>query len=66
VRKAIIFALIAVIVVVIFLSFNTISQNEDLEESMAEEVVNAEEQVTEPQGRNLSVQLDEKMGFSAP
>ena len=65
-RKAIIFALIAIIVVGIFLSINTISQNEDLEESMAEEVVNAEEQVAEPQGRNLSVQLDEKMGFSAP
>jgi len=61
VRKAIILPLIAVIVVVIFLSINTISQNEDLDESIPEEAVN-----TESQGRNLSVQLDEKMGFSAP
>jgi len=66
VKKAIIFALIAVIIGVIFLSINTVSQNEDSEESIAEETGNTEYQGAEPQGRNLSVQLDEKMGFSAP
>ena len=65
VKKAIIFALIAGMIGVIFLSITTVSQNEDTEEPPAKEAGNTED-LTEPQGRNFSVQLDEKMGFSAP
>jgi len=65
VRKAIIFALTAVIIVVIFLSINLVSENEDFDKSIEEEE-QTEELPVEPQGRNLSVQLDEKMGFSTP
>ncbi len=64
-KKAIIFALTAVIIVVIFLSINLVSENEDFDKSIEEEE-QTEELPVEPQGRNLSVQLDEKMGFSAP
>ena len=64
-KKAIIFALTAVIIVVIFLSINLVSENEDVDKSIEEEE-QTEELPVEPQGRNLSVQLDEKMGFSAP
>jgi len=65
VKKAIIFALTAVIIVVIFLSINLVSENEDFDKSIEEEE-QTEELPVEPQGRNLSVQLDEKMGFSTP
>jgi len=65
VKKAILFFLIACIIGVIFLSITTVSQNEDSEEPPAKEAGNTEE-LTELQGRNFSVQLDEKMGFSAP
>ena len=61
-KKAIIFALIAVSIGVIFVSISIISQNEDSEEKMED----GDEQEAEPQGRNLSIKLDEKMGFSAP
>lgn len=61
-KKAITFALIAVIIGVIFLSISTIFQNDDFEEELG----NEEEQIAEPQGRNFSVELDEKMGFTAP
>ncbi len=64
-KKAIIFALTAVIIVVIFLSINLVTDNEDFDKSIEEEE-QTEELPVEPQGRNLSVQLDEKMGFSAP
>ncbi len=64
-KKAIIFALTAVIIVVIFLSINLVSENEDFDKSIEEEE-QTEELPVEPQGRNLSVQLDEKMGFSTP
>jgi multisubunit Na+/H+ antiporter MnhB subunit len=66
VRKAIIYALIAVIIGVIFLSINTISQNDDIEESIAEDEVNGEGPEPKPQGRNISIELDENIGFSAP
>jgi large-conductance mechanosensitive channel len=65
VKKALIFVLIAVIVGLIFLSINTVTQNEDSQESTPDEP-GIEEQDTQPQGRNLSVQIDEKMGFSTP
>jgi len=65
VKKAIIFALTAVIIVVIFLSINLVSENDDFDKSIEEEE-QTEELPVESQGRNLSVQLDEKMGFSAP
>ncbi len=64
-KKAIIFALTAVIIVVIFLSINLVSENEDFDKSMEEEE-QTEELPVKPQGRNISVQLDEKMGFSTP
>jgi hypothetical protein len=50
---------------VIFLLITTVFQIEDFEEPPAKEAGNTEE-LTEPQGRNFTVQLDEKMGFSAP
>ncbi len=65
VKKALIFVLIAVIAGLIFLSINTVTQNEDSQESTPDEP-GIEEQDTQPQGRNLSVQIDEKMGFSTP
>ena len=61
-KKAIIFVLIVVIIGVIFLSISTIFQNDDFEEELG----NEGEQIVEPQGRNFSIELDEKMGFTAP
>jgi thioredoxin-related protein len=61
VKKTIIILLLAAIIVVIFVSATTVSQNEDFEKEVVDE-----EQAIEPQGRNLSIRLDEKMGFSAP
>ena len=64
--RKIIFALIAGIIGAIFLSIIALPQNEDSEELISDDIVNSEEQEDKPQGKNLSVQLDEKMGFSAP
>jgi hypothetical protein len=61
VKKPLIFLLIALIIGVIFVSISSISQNEDFEEEGMRE-----ERESEPQGRNLSVELNEKMGLSAP
>ena len=61
-KKAIIITLIAVVIGVIFLSISTISQNEDFEE----EATDLEESEAQPQGRNLSIELEENMGFTAP
>ncbi len=61
-KKAIIIALIAVVLGVIFLSISTLSQNEDFEE----EATDLEVPEAQPQGRNLSVELEENMGFTAP
>ncbi len=65
-NKIFIFPLIAVIIGVIFLSVYSISQNDDYEEPLPVGLEKTEEQKDEPKGRDLSVQLDEKMGFSAP
>ena len=63
-KKNIIFALTAGILLAIILTVISVSENEDIQESeMNEEEIIEEEK---PQGRDLSVQLDEKMGFSAP
>ena len=64
-KKTIIYALIAVIIGVIFLSINTIFQNEDIE-SVVEEETNAEEHEDEPSGKKITIELEENMGFSAP
>lgn len=61
-KKTIIIALIAVVIGVIFVSIFTMSQNDDFEEKLGD----GDEQAAEPQGRNLSINLDEKMGLSAP
>lgn len=61
-KKAIIFALIAVTIGVIFLSIFTIFENEVFEEDFE----NEGKESPKPQGRNLTVELDEKMGFTAP
>ena len=65
-KKAIIYSLIVVIIGVIFLSINTISQNEDIDESIGKEIMNTTEQEAEPPGRNISIELEENMGFTAP
>ena len=64
-KKSIIFVLIAVIVVSAFLSIYAIIQNDASDESVGEGE-NAEEPVPEPQGRNLSIELEEDLGFSTP
>ena len=64
-KKTPIFALIAVIIGVIIFSSFMISQNDGSDETEAV-VENEEESVTQPQGRNLSIELEENMGFSAP
>ena len=62
-KKNIIFALVAGIIVVIFLTVISVSEYGDVQESE----VNEEEIIEEkPLGRDLSIKLDEKMGFSAP
>ena len=65
-KKAILYSLIIVIIGVIFLSINTISQNEDIDESIGKEAKDAEGQEIEPLGRNISIELEENMGFTAP
>ena len=64
-KKVLIFVLIAVIVGLIFLSIYTVTQNDASDESVVEGE-NAEESVPEPQGRNLSIELEEDLGFSTP
>ena len=65
-KKAIIYALIVVIIGVIFLSIYSISQNEDYDESIGKETTDVEEPEAEPTGRNISIELEENMGFTAP
>ena len=65
-KKAIIYSLIVVIIGVIFLSIYPISQNEDIDESIGEEAMNATDQEAEPLGKNISIELEENMGFTAP
>ena len=63
-KKNIIFALTAGILLAIILTVISVSEYVDLEESEGNEEEIIEEE--KPQGRDLSVQLEEKMGFSAP
>ena len=63
-KKVLIFVLIAVIVGLISLSINTVTQNDASDESVEGE--NAEEPAPEPQGRNLSIELEEDFEFSTP
>ena len=65
-NKIIIFSVIAVIIGGIFLLILTYFPAEDLKESTETQGESKIEEENQPQGRNLSIQLDEKMGLSAP
>ena len=60
----------AVIVVLSVLSIGTLSQNDDLKESTSEstteDIGDKIRQESKPLGKDLSIELEEKMGFTAP
>ena len=60
----------AVIVVLSVLSIDTLSQNDDLKESTSEstteDIGDKIRQESKPLGKDLSIELEEKMGFTAP
>jgi len=67
VKKAIILGIIAVVIivgVVSILSMNTISLT-DGSKSTSKDTENGEQE-SKPVGRNLSIELEEKMSFTAP
>jgi hypothetical protein len=67
VKKGIIVGIIAVVIivgVVSILSMNTISLT-DGSKSTSKDAGNGEQE-SKPVGRNLSIELEEKMGFTAP
>jgi hypothetical protein len=66
VKKAIIVGIIAVVIIVgvLSLSMNTISLT-DGSKSTSKDAENGEQE-SNPVGRNLSIKLEEKMGFIAP
>ena len=66
-KKAIIVGIIALVIivgVVSILSMNTISLT-DGSKSTSKDAGNGEQE-SNPVGRNLSIELEEKMGFTAP
>lgn len=66
-KKAIIFGIIAIMIivgVVSILAMNVIPITDD-SKSTSNETGN-EEQESNPVGRNLSIELEEEMGFTAP
>ena len=66
-KKAIIVGIIAVVIIVgvlSILSMNNISLT-DGSKSTSKDAENGEEE-SNPVGRNLSIELEEKMGFTAP
>lgn len=65
-KKAIIVGIIAVVIIVgvLSLSMNTISLT-DGSKSTSKDAENGEKE-SKPVGRNLSIELEEKMGFTAP
>jgi len=67
VKKAIIVGIIALVIIVgvaSILSMNTISLT-DGSKSTSKDAGNGEQE-SNPVGRNLSIELEEKMGFTAP
>jgi flagellar basal body-associated protein FliL len=67
VKKGIIVGIIAIVIivgVVSILSMNTISLT-DGSKSTSKDAGNGEQE-SKPVGRNLSIELEEKMGFTAP
>jgi hypothetical protein len=66
VKKAIIVGIIAVVIIVgvLSLSMNTISLT-DGSKSTSKDAENGEKE-SKPVGRNLSIELEEKMGFTIP
>jgi flagellar basal body-associated protein FliL len=66
VKKAIIVGIIAVVIIVgvLSLSMNTISLT-DGSKSTSKDAENGEKE-SKPVGRNLSIELEEKMGFTTP
>ena len=65
-KKAIIVGIIAVVIIVgvLSLSMNTISLT-DGSKSTSKDAENGEKE-SKPVGRNLSIELEEKMGFTNP
>lgn len=65
-KKAIIVGIIAVVIIVgvLSLSMNTISLT-DGSKSTSKDAENGEKE-SKPVGRNLSIELEEKMGFTTP
>ena len=66
-KKAIIVGIIALVIIVgvaSILSMNTISLT-DGSKSTSKDAENGEQE-SKPVGRNLSIELEEKMGFTAP
>lgn len=65
-KKAIIVGIIAVVIIVgvLSLSMNTISLT-DGSKSTSKDAENGEKE-SKPVGRNLSIELEEKMGFTIP
>jgi heme/copper-type cytochrome/quinol oxidase subunit 2 len=65
VKKSVRIGIIAVIIVVLsVLSIGTLSQIDDYK-STSKDAVNVEQE-SKPPGKDLSIELEEKMGFTAP
>jgi len=71
VKKSVRIGIIAAIIVILsVLSIGTLSQNDDLKESTSEstteDIGDKIRQESKPLGKDLSIELEEKMGFTAP
>jgi len=71
VKKSVKIGIIAAIIVVLsILSIGTLSQidnfKESANESTTEDIVDEIRQESKPLGKDLSIELEEKMGFTAP
>ena len=70
-KKSVRIGIIAAIIVILsVLSIGTLSQNDDLKESTSEstteDIGDEIRQESKPPGKDLSIELEEKMGFTAP
>ena len=70
-KKSVKIGIIAAIIVVLsILSIGTLSQidnfKESANESTTEDIVDEIRQESKPLGKDLSIELEEKMGFTAP
>ncbi len=66
-KKAITVGVIAAIIVVLaILSMGSFSISENPTKSTSDDFEDEIEKESEPQGRNISIELEEEMGFSGP